>query len=311
MLKWETGTKSQGVHVNVDCGVCHNPSYDFSKRYFNTAHNKWDYNLADQTAQRNWKISGSASFANEVCYRCHKTSFEWKRGTPFLQDAAGNQDVHVSKGLHCLSCHTVETVKVKNDCTSCHTKINHKIARGKDHLDNSVNDLPDVVVDCSNCHNFLRHTALDGSKQWVGNHARLACQACHTPKQDSNVVYRRFRDPDPTNYDPGNFYQIVISDIYPFQQVTFTDAETTAQYTTVPYQFVWFDGTQDAIGKPVFSTRSNNAARLTPVKYLYSIFPGNQPINGWFQMSHGTRPKTQALRDCNFCHQTHADKLGL
>jgi hypothetical protein len=305
------GTKSNGTYVTVDCGVCHNPNYDMSKRYFNTSQNKWDYTQADQTADRTWKITQNAELTTQVCYRCHKSGFEWKRGTPFMPDTSGNQDVHFTQGLHCMSCHAMESAKVRNDCSSCHAKINHKIAKGRNHLDNSVNDLHDVVVDCTNCHNYSKHTSLDGTKQWSGNHARLACQVCHTPKQDSNVVYRRFRDPDPANYDPGNFYQIVLSNIYPFQQVSFTDAETGLSYATTPYQFKWFDGTQDAAGKPVYSTRDNPAARLVAAKYLYSLFPGNQPMNGWFQMSHSTRPKAEALRDCNFCHVTHAGKLGL
>ncbi len=316
---FENGTKTDGVNINVDCGVCHNPAYDMSKRTYNSTLKKWDYNPAEPAAnsdQRVWKLSGLDSIEQaKICYRCHENAFRLKRGVAVLDPVTlqpTGDDHHIDlKRANCLTCHRTVSDSVKNDCSSCHNKINHKFARGITHVDISANDAPTVDVACTNCHSASRHTDLDGRNgAWtMTKHARLECQVCHTPQVGAardTIIYRRFRSTNPTDH-----YSILANKINPFETRTITDAENGSTHTFMPFEWRWFDGTQNSSGDGVFTTRTNSKAKLTPIKIIKTYQPDGSLKWGEVQVSHGTKLRTQAIRDCNLCHVTHKGRLGL
>lgn len=298
----ESGTSGIVANVTVDCGVCHNLNYDMNQRVYSSTLGKWDYNAADIGDARKWTINQNATELNAICYRCHTIGLDMKRGTPFKT----GEDHHVSKGLSCLSCHPMESVKVKNDCSACHPKINHKFSRGLTHQDVSVNDMPKTDVTClGSCHSISRHTDIDGKSGpfTMSAHARLECQVCHTPSVDG-VVYRR--------YTTGlNFVQFINADTLPWQEVKATDPGDGSVHMVVPYTFKWFSGNQDAEGHAIFTSRSDPGAKLSPVKDVKTVMTDGSTVFYKVQPSHGIKSKTSALRDCNFCHVTHKADLGL
>ncbi len=320
VLMFENGTMTNGVNVNVDCGVCHNPtSYDATKKVYNTDLKKWDYNPAEPDANndhRVWKLSGlSAADQAKICYRCHMNSFRLKRGTPILDPVTlvpTAEDHHTNLNrASCLSCHPVEKESVKGDCSSCHNTINHKFPRGMTNVDISANDLPNRAVECTNCHSASRHTDLDGRNgAWtMAKHARLECQTCHNPElavAASTIIYRKFRSSSPSDH-----YNIFASNIKPWQLFTVTDAENGTIHDIVPLQWRWFDGTQNSHGDGVFTTRTNSKAKLTPIKIIKTYQPDGTLKWAELQVSHGIKTKDKAIRDCNLCHVMHKDKLGL
>lgn len=141
----------------MDCLLCHGEGY---KR---TVVKEGDaFKLAPAPGVDILKVARSVGRpTNEMCLRCHLAvggGPNHKHGvTP-----TGDSDIHVTKGLVCVDCHT--TAK-------------HKIAGGSDL---KAQELVDVKVDCANCHKAPAHKGAQAA--YLNGHTkRIACQTCHIP----------------------------------------------------------------------------------------------------------------------------------
>ncbi len=167
---------NQSDFENIDCLLCHAPNYRRTvikqgDRFKIAPASGVDILKAAQNVQKP---------TNEMCLRCHAFAgggLNNKHGVTPTEKT----DIHVSKGLVCVDCHTVKA---------------HKIAGG---ADLKALELLDVKVDCSNCHTDSPHKGAQANN--LNDHTRrITCQTCHIPaiardQEMPTVVHRDWTKP--------------------------------------------------------------------------------------------------------------------
>jgi hypothetical protein len=162
-------TATQDQLENIDCLLCHSPSY---KRTLGEVNGSWMF--VPDTAKMSVSLLQAAvdirKPGKDACLNCHTRAGggdNFKRGdlSEAHRNAPRSLDVHLapeSQGGAGL------------ECTGCHTTVGHRIAgRG---VDMRQRDTP-TPVDCANCHSTMPH---DSSR--LNSHtARVACNVCHVP----------------------------------------------------------------------------------------------------------------------------------
>lgn len=129
------------------------------------------------TQDRSLKTAQSVGgkVTTHACLRCHEHGLSgYKRSTPFTVEA----DVHAARGL---------------TCTSCHTVLEHKIARGNYVTDGGASDLPNVEVGCmaTGCHSSTPH-ALENAAELNRHVTNVSCETCHVHSMDEpQNIFRR------------------------------------------------------------------------------------------------------------------------
>jgi len=164
-----SATASPAQLENIDCLVCHSPSY---KRTVASVNGQWA--LVPDTARMTVSLLQAAvdlrKPGKDACLNCHTKAGggdNFKRGdiSEAHRNATTALDVHMapsSQGGAGL------------ECTDCHTTVGHRMAgRG---VDMRERDTP-TPVECSDCHSTMPH---DNSR--LNSHtARVACNVCHVP----------------------------------------------------------------------------------------------------------------------------------
>jgi hypothetical protein len=181
---------------NVDCLVCHSPTY---KRRVEAIGNG-EYRLVPDAANMSVSVLQAAVSVgrpnNDTCLNCHARSGggpNFKRGD--LDDAlrtpaSTNVDVHMAPAA---------AGGLEFTCSSCHLTISHKVAgRG---IDLPQRDLLDPVA-CTNCHAPQPHAIADLNKHT----ARVNCAVCHIPdyaRQTPTEMQRDWSKPAVLNATTG------------------------------------------------------------------------------------------------------------
>jgi len=165
-----TLTPSQADLENIDCLICHSPSY---KRTLAPAATG-GFTFVPDTAKMTVPILQAAVDLHKpgknICLNCHTKAGggdNFKRGdiSEAHRAATTALDVHMAPS---------SAGGAGLECTSCHTAAGHRIAgRGVDMRQRDSS----AKVECSNCHTLLPH---DDSR--LNSHtARVACNVCHVP----------------------------------------------------------------------------------------------------------------------------------
>ena len=162
-------TASQDQLENIDCLICHSPSYKRTVSLVNGV-----FKLVPDTANMDVSLLQAAvdlrKPGKDACLNCHTKAGggdNFKRGdiSEAHRNATTALDVHMtpsSQGGAGL------------ECTGCHTTVGHRIAgRGVDMRQRDSEQL----VECANCHSSMPH---DSSR--LNSHTtRVACNVCHVP----------------------------------------------------------------------------------------------------------------------------------
>jgi len=160
---------SQAQLENIDCLICHAPSYKRTLQQVGTT-----FRFVPDTAKMSVSLLQAAVDlrlpGKDACLNCHTKAGggdNFKRGdiSEAHRNATTALDVHMapaSRGGAGL------------ECTACHTTTAHRMAgRGVDMRQRDS----DAPLECSNCHSSLPH---DDSR--LNRHtARVACNVCHVP----------------------------------------------------------------------------------------------------------------------------------
>jgi hypothetical protein len=176
--------------ANIDCLVCHAPSY---KRTVDPV-TKTNY-IPDEQAMGMTILEAAADIrptSRDTCLNCHTKSGggnNFKRGDieeHHRNPATREFDVHMSSAalgggeMHCTQCHTVSAHKIagrgvdlrveegtKPDCTTCHTT-------NPPHSNTNINRYHVNRVHCATCHipAFAKNAPTDVFRDW-GAHGEL------------------------------------------------------------------------------------------------------------------------------------------
>jgi hypothetical protein len=168
-----TPESTQAQLENIDCLLCHSPSY---KRTLQELANG-DYTFVADTANMAVSLLQAAVDirrpGTDTCLNCHTKAGggnNFKRGD--IEEAHRPATATVSLDVHMAS---RDAGGAGLTCISCHTTVGHHIAgRG---VDMRQRDLPNTPVQCTNCHPAAPH-----GDSYLNRHtARLECNVCHVP----------------------------------------------------------------------------------------------------------------------------------
>ena len=163
-------TVSQAQLQNIDCLICHSPSY---KRKVDLVGGVYRF-VPDETAMNSTTLAAATDIklpTKDQCLNCHSKSGggdNFKRGDieEFHRNPTKDFDVHMAsaaaggEGLDCLSCHK--------------STAGHRVAgRGSDLKGRDAMD----ELSCNSCHNAAPHSNGDINKHT----ARVNCTVCHIP----------------------------------------------------------------------------------------------------------------------------------
>ena len=219
------GVEIKEANQEIDCLVCHSEKYSMNKRV-----------VFEKDGTFKWKTDISQEAANSVgqttaesCKRCHDEYMIHYRGTEFTSET----DAHAKLGMK---------------CTSCHTVVHHKIARGNKVTDLWANDLPAVAHACIQCHIDRRHESSSINKHLK----RIACETCHVHNTSGIVV----KDWTKAVFSEEKGYYL------PY---------TEEKEEVIPI-FAWFNGDVESSTKPIGNLLDNNS-RIYPFKIIKTIVP--------------------------------------
>lgn len=163
-------TVSQAQLQNIDCLICHSPSY---KRKVDLVGGVYRF-VPDETAMGTTALAAATDIrlpTKDQCLNCHTKSGggnNFKRGDleEFHRNPTKDFDVHMAskgaggKGLDCLSCHK--------------STVGHRVAgRGSDLKGRDAMD----ELSCNSCHSATPHSSGNINKHT----ARVNCTVCHIP----------------------------------------------------------------------------------------------------------------------------------
>lgn len=103
------------------------------------------------------------------CNFCHWRT-HGKRGTRYGVFKGKAYDVHYLKGIYCQDCHITQ---------------DHQMGKGKVLDAIGTPELADTMLTCFDCHGEEPHTRSEYSEELLGHAKRIACETCHTPKNQS------------------------------------------------------------------------------------------------------------------------------
>jgi hypothetical protein len=108
---------------------------------------------------------------DENCWSCHAISDGNKRGRQWSAET----DIHKSKGLNCISCHSGDK--------------EHNFAKGNTIQETVRDDLDNTMSSCEDCHYKGKDKKAPRYKHsFSPRHLkRIACQTCHIPYQSSSA----------------------------------------------------------------------------------------------------------------------------
>jgi hypothetical protein len=164
-----TASATQDQLENIDCLVCHSPSYKRTLASVNGG-----FRFVPDTAKMTVSILQAAvdlrKPGKDACLNCHTRAGggdNFKRGdiSEAHRNATTALDVHMAPS---------SAGGAGLECTACHTTTGHRMAgRGVDMRQRDS----EALLECSNCHSNLPH---DNSR--LNNHTtRVACNVCHVP----------------------------------------------------------------------------------------------------------------------------------
>jgi hypothetical protein len=292
---------------NIDCLICHAPDYKRSVAK--------EGNIFKLVPAQGVDVIKAAQNVlrptNEMCLRCHTAA----GGGPNHKHGViptKSSDIHISKGLVCVDCHTTKE---------------HKIAGG---ADIKAQELLDVKVACENCHKDNPHKGKQASD--LNTHSkRLACQTCHIPTiardpQMPTVVERDWTKPvlnektglyGPTNkfatnvkpeYQWWNRMMTVrmepvgsINDqkakIYPWKRTVYTDIADAVNNKPISIKA----GVYAVTGDPAAAAKKG----AEDANQNYSGQWKGSKETLFFSLNHQIASKKEALK-CNSCHNVES-----
>lgn len=157
--------KKKNIPFEKSCETCHGPG----SLHAEAAGDKTNpgFKSIKQFSKDNKDVSST-------CFECHQDSgrMHWEGG------------VHETKGLNCLSCHSVHSAASKNGqlvkateletCSQCHGDIKSQLKRSA-HM-----PILEGKMSCSSCHN-PHGSATD--KNLTAPHVNALCVKCHAEKR--------------------------------------------------------------------------------------------------------------------------------
>ena len=301
------GKLTDADYNNIDCLLCHAPGY---KRVVVKEGEAFKFAPAPGVDMLN-AAQGSQKPTSEMCLRCHLAVGGGPNHKHGVTPTSKESDVHVAKGLQCVSCHTTKQ---------------HKVAGGSDL---KAQELVDVKVDCSNCHTEKPHKGAQAN--YLNMHVkRIACQTCHIPAIARDPKFPTISERDwtkPVLNEQSGLY-----------------GPTHSFVSNMKPEYRWWNRTMDVPPVPVGSLKDSKS-KITPwkqTKYtviadkatgktiyikagIYSVTgdpaaaakkgaeDAKQAYSGeWkgevetmmLSVNHQVAPKTEALK-CNTCHSTN------
>ncbi len=181
---------AQGEYAGIEqCAMCHE---NLVKSFKDSIHGKKGFELrsdkacetchgpalahveagGDKTKIKSVKALSSEE-KSDICLQCHE------RGTQMLWNGAA----HESRGLNCLTCHSVHNPKAEKAqllskepelCFNCHKKNKSQILRASHH------PIREGKMNCSDCHN---PHGTQTEKLISANSITEKCYECHTEKR--------------------------------------------------------------------------------------------------------------------------------
>jgi hypothetical protein len=296
---------------NIDCLLCHAPGY---KRVVVREGDALKFAPAPGVDVLK-AAQGSQKPTSEMCLRCHLAVGGGPNHKHGVTPTSKESDVHVAKGMECLSCHTAKQ---------------HKIAGGSDL---KAQELLDVKVSCSNCHTEKPHKGAKAS--YLNTHGkRISCQTCHIPAIARDPKFPTITERDWTKsvlnektglYGPTHIFAANLKPVYRWWNglIEPTHGEGECGYVPVgslrdpkskitPWKKTrYFVIADKATGKPVYIKAGTYAVTGDPFAAAKKgAEDGKQPYSGeWkgvaecmmLSVNHQVAPKTAAL-ECNACH---------
>ena len=164
-----TAAYDQAQLENIDCLICHAPSYKRTLEQVGT-----EFRFVPDTAKMTVSLLQAAVDirrpGKDACLNCHTRAGggdNFKRGdlSEAHRSATAALDVHLAP---------TAAGGAGLECTNCHTTVGHRMAgRGVDMRERDSQ----ARLECTNCHSTFAH---DDSR--LNSHtARVACNVCHVP----------------------------------------------------------------------------------------------------------------------------------
>jgi hypothetical protein len=192
---------------------------------------------------------------NETCLQCHQKPGWKKRGADF----SPRLDVHLSKGLRCVDCHTAG--RNASD-PRIRGKEVHQFGKGDDPGGFVRNDLDNTVRDCNSCHSEGTMGAPIANHSWLPplHMKKIACQTCHIPKRYVKAALVQASDV----YNPAPHISPPGKKIWTFYDQQGNFWNHYGDYTMFTY-----------------ADQPNDPYLPTLINYKGKIYPGNQ-LHGSF-----------------------------
>jgi hypothetical protein len=134
-----------------------------------------DYSKKDVADFENLHLQIIRRPLDENCWFCHAISDGMKRGRQWSPET----DIHKSRGLNCVSCHSGDK--------------EHNFAKGNSMQETVRDDLDNTVPSCEDCHYKGKDKKAPRYRHsFSPRHLkRIACQTCHIPYQtiSADLVY--------------------------------------------------------------------------------------------------------------------------
>ena len=207
-----TASATQDQLENIDCLVCHSPSYKRTVALVNGS-----FRFVPDTAKMTVSILQAAvdlrKPGKDACLNCHTRAGggdNFKRGdiSEAHRNATTALDVHMAPS---------SAGGAGLECTACHTTTGHRMAgRGVDMRERDS----EALLECSNCHSALPHD----DSQLNSHTARVACNVCHVPTFAKTAATDMRRDwslpgvvSEVTNlWEPNMVMQTNVTPVYKF-----------------------------------------------------------------------------------------------
>jgi len=301
------GKLTDADYNSIDCLLCHAPDY---RRTVVKEGEGFKFAPAPgvdvlKAAQQVQKPT------SEMCLRCHLAVGGGPNHKHGVTPTSKESDVHVAKGMQCVTCHTTKQ---------------HKVAGGSDL---KAHELINVKVDCSNCHTDKPHKETQAN--YLNTHVnRITCQTCHIPAIA--------RDPKFPTITARDWTKPLLN------EQTGLYGPTNTFISNMKPEYRWWNRIMEVPPEPVGSL-DDPKSKITPWKrtkytviadkatgqavyikagtYAVTGNPGaaakkgaedaKQPYSGeWrpetesaaFSVNHQVAPKAGALK-CNDCHNPH------
>lgn len=182
----KTSFPLDGSHLATPCFACHQKENRWTFRNIGTTCNDCHDNIHDLFMDAKY-------YPENKCTSCHQTDL-WKR-VEFDHVKTGYELEGKHKEKSCRDCHFVEKEggkpvqrfsSLNSECKQCHTDKHY----GQFEVDGKT--------DCLRCHGYIKWKEIsfnhDNTKFPLdGKHKNVACEKCHKPKQEGQVVFTEYK----------------------------------------------------------------------------------------------------------------------